>query len=486
MDVADSVASEAKAGVADVAAASRAVASQVVAVASVAEADSEAEEAASDEGFDKKQQFPRIFCGGNLFFSDKLPIFAASNDIQMEKRQKTIAGKITRKMFVWMIIIVILVSYALFYFEGQSTRQFYSEIYHNKMLVTNEYTRRVISDVYVAVTNNLYYLEQSLNNPDSHKATMKRIVRSGTRIRSCGVSFIEDYYPQKGSQYCPYAWRDPYRPDSVYSQDRTNDIRNYLSADWFLTVLKTDSAQWSAPFYDHYDERTTLSAYMVPVHDKTGRVVAVLGADVSLDWFTNKLNEADSVINKSKMFMASMFRMKSNSFIINRDGTYMTHSDKWRIMKDNFFMQLGTCDGSNTEGVVNRIINGIEDNKSLERFLVDGQECYLFYKPVKYTQWILVTVVPCKAVDTLCYLNGATVFLIVLLPMLLLVFMSYYYTKKATKPLKQLIQVTNDMTYGKLDTHLPNVDGDDEICQLTDSLEDVQAILYELENKKGA
>lgn len=52
--------------------------------------------------------------------------------------------------------------------------------------------------------------------------------------------------------------------------------------------------------------------------------------------------------------------------------------------------------------------------------------------------------------------------------------------------MKQLIQVTNDMTYGKLDTHLPNVDGDDEISQLTDNLEDVQAILYELGNKKDA
>ena len=61
------------------------------------------------------------------------------------------------------------------------------------------------------------------------------------------------------------------------------------------------------------------------------------------------------------------------------------------------------------------------DIKSLERFLVDGKECYLFYKPVKYTQWILVTVVPCKAIDTLCYLNGITVLLLVLLPLLLLV-----------------------------------------------------------------
>ena len=51
--------------------------------------------------------------------------------------------------------------------------------------------------------------------------------------------------------------------------------------------------------------------------------------------------------------------------------------------------------------------------------------------PVKYTQWILVTVVPCEAVDMLCYLNGATVFLIVLLPLLLFAFVGYHYLKKA-------------------------------------------------------
>ena len=70
------------------------------------------------------------------------------------------------------------------------------------------------------------------------------------------------------------------------------------------------------------------------------------------------------MINESKMLMASKFKIKSKSFIINRDGTYMTHTDGRRIVKDNFFRQLGTCDGSNVEAVINRIVNGIEDNKS--------------------------------------------------------------------------------------------------------------------------
>lgn len=395
----------------------------------------------------------------------------------MEKKRNSFVGRFTRQVLIWMIIVVLGISYFLFYLEGQATRQFYSEIYHNKMRITNEYTRRVISDVYVAVTNNIYYLENSLDNPDSIKATMERIVKSGTRIRSCGVSFIKDYYPRKGHLYRPYAWRDASNSGEIYSQDMGDADLDYLTDSWFLNTIKNDSGQWTDPFYDGYDETTTVSAYVVPIHDKTRDVVGVLAADISLDWFTSKLKEADSVINKNKMLMASRFQMESNSFIINHDGLYMTHSDRNRIMKDNFFRQLEACDGSNAESVINRIVNGMEDNKRPERYLVNGEECYLFYMPVKYTQWILVTVVPCKAVDTLCYLNGATVFLIVFIPLLLLIFVGYFYMKKVFKPLKQLVKVADDIVDGKLDTPLPPIERNDEIGHLSDALEEIQGIL---------
>ena len=395
----------------------------------------------------------------------------------MEKKRKSFVNRFAKWFVAWLIVVVFGVSYVLFYLEERATRQFYSEIYHNKMRITNEYTRRVISDVYVAVTNNLYYLEHSLDNPDNIRAAMKRIVESGTRVRSCGVSFIKDYYPQKGHLYRPYAWRDANKPDEIYSQDMGDADLDYLTANWFLNVIKTDSAQWTDPFYDGYDETTTVSAYVVPIHNQAGSVVGVLGAEISLDWFTDKLKEADSVINKSKMLMASKFKMKSSSFIINHDGTYITHADKNQIMKDNFFRKLEACDGSNVEAVINRIVNGIEDNKSPERYLVNGEECFLFYMPVKYTQWILVTVVPCKAVDILCYLNGVTVFLIVLLPLLLFVFVSYYYMRNAIKPLRQLVKVADDIVDGKLDTPMPRIKHNDEICQLRNSMEEIQGIL---------
>jgi len=406
----------------------------------------------------------------------------------MDKTKNNFAGRHTRKLLIWLIFIFLGLSYVIIYFESKSTRKFYSEIYYNKMLITNEYTRRVISDVYVAAKNNIYYLEHSLDNPDGHKETMERIVNSGTRVRSCGISFIEDYYyPQKEHRFCPFAWRSSANQDVIYSQDMGDADLNYLDADWFLDVVKTDSARWSDPFFDGYDSKTALSAYMAPIHDQTGRVVAVLGADVSLDWLTNKLNEEDTTFNKSALLTAGLFNATSSSFIINHDGAYITHTDEERIIKDNFFTNLKACDGSDVEGLISKMKDGVEPENRGERFLVNDEECFLLYTPVKYTNWILVTVVPCHPIDMLSYLNGFGVLFIVLLAMLLGVFVGFYYIKKGMAPLKQLTLVTDDMAKGKFDTPLPRISQQDEICQLRDSIEELQYTLssYAESEKRG-
>lgn len=398
----------------------------------------------------------------------------------MKTKQKSFAGRLTGRLLIWVIIVTLCLSIVILQSEKQATTLFYSEIFHNKMLITNEYIRRVISDVYVAATNNIFYIEHNLNDPDCHKETMERIVKSGTRVRSCGISFIEDYYPQKGHHFCPFAWRNAIDPEVTYSQNMGDADIDYLKADWFLDIIKSDSAKWSEPFYDSYDKKITLSAYRVPIHDQEGRVVAVLGADISLDWLTNKLNEADTTINKSVMMMANIFEMKSSSFIINHDGSYITNPEGKRILEDNFFTHLKTSDGSDAKELINRMKNGIaEEGRSQEKFLVDGKECYLFYNPIKYTQWVLVTVVPCRAVDILSQLNAAMLLFIFVLAMLLIIFAGYYYIKNGIYPLKQLTKVADDIAKGKFDTPMPEMDHSDEISLLRDAIEEMQ---YRLSN----
>ena len=378
-------------------------------------------------------------------------------------------------MLIWLLFIMAGLSCVFFYFEQNKTREFYTELYHNKMLITNEYTRRVISDVYVAVTNNVYYLEHTLDHPDDHKATMKRIVKSGTRIRSCGISFIEDYYPEKGHRFCPYAWQNAKNPNEVFAEDMGDADLDYLHAEWFKDIISTDSAQWSTPFYDRHEGVTPLSAYMLPIHDQTGRTVAVLGADISLDWLTGKLNEMDSTLNSNTVLRANELGLKSTSYIIYQDGRFITHIDEERILKDNFFDHIESCNGSDVKNLTGKMKAGRERGNSYrEKYIVDGEECFVFYTPVKYTKWLMVTVVPSRAVDILGILNGGVTFLIVLLAMLVLAVVFYYCVKNGIEPIKHLTKSVNDIAEGKLDTLIPETKNNDEIGQLRDALEDMQ------------
>lgn len=372
---------------------------------------------------------------------------------------------------VWSILVAIVLSCFLIHFEGKAIREYHADIYYNKMFIAKAYTRRVISDVYVAVMNNIYYIEQTLNNPDIHKETMARIVKNGTRIRSCGISFIADYYPQKGHNFCPFAWRSAAKPGLVYSEDLGDAALDYLKTDWFHNYVKSDSAQWTEPFYGGHNFNSPTAAYMTPIHDKDGRVVAMVGADLSLDWFTNMLNTTDSLINNGAIFPTSRFEIKSNSFIINHDGRFITHPDGSYIMKENFFHQLEACDGSDVKGLINRIKSGIESNNGYERFMVNGEKCYLFYTPVEFTKWTLVSVVPCQNIDLASYLNCVPLCLILILAILLIALISYHYMKFGMEPLNQLICVTRDMSKGEFGTPVPEVEHHDEISQLCDSIE---------------
>ena len=253
----------------------------------------------------------------------------------MKKKQKTIAGRFARKMSVWSIIIVILLSLVLFYLEGQSTRQFYSEIYHNKMLITNEYTRRVISDVYVAVTNNLYYLEQSLNKPDSLKSTMERIVRSGTRVRSCGVSFIADYYPQKGHRFEIYAWRDS--AGIIRGRQMNEEHPDYLVHAWYQDSFENEEGDWTPPYFDRAASQQLTTTYTPHIHDQKGRKVGLLGADVSLEWLRLRHKRVDAENHER---FEKGFKEQSYSFIIDSDGTYLIHPDETRVLKKKQWLHL--------------------------------------------------------------------------------------------------------------------------------------------------
>lgn len=347
----------------------------------------------------------------------------------MKKFRKTVRFKVMLRMTIWALLVLAGVAYYLFTDTSQAFTAMFTENCHSKMLINYEYTRRVLSDVYVQVSNNVYQIENSLDNPNGQIAQMRRIVQQGNRIHSCGMNFVKGYYPQKGDRYCPFAWRNPKNLEEILTDEKGDHDFDYLQERWFKAVVEGDTAEWSDPFYDGYDKTTALAAYMVPIHDKTGKAVAVLGADISLDWLTYKLNETDSTYNAQSRFASEIMGLKSQSYIIDYDGKFITHPDRENLLNRVFYDCVSQKDPNRRVLIQKMKSEEMSSNESSERYLFLGEESYFFYTPLKYTNWMMVTVVPCRSIDMLGIEQCLRVFAIVavgLIILLLLVFYSFH------------------------------------------------------------
>lgn len=345
----------------------------------------------------------------------------------MKKFRKTVRFKVMLRMTIWALLVLAGVAYYLFTDTSQAFTAMFTENCHSKMLINYEYTRRVLSDVYVQVSNNVYQIENSLDNPNGQIAQMRRIVQQGNRIHSCGMNFVKGYYPQKGDRYCPFAWRNPKNLEEILTDEKGDHDFDYLQERWFKAVVEGDTAEWSDPFYDGYDKTTALAAYMVPIHDKTGKAVAVLGADISLDWLTYKLNETDSTYNAQSRFASEIMGLKSQSYIIDYDGKFITHPDRENLLNRVFYDCVSQKDPNRRVLIQKMKSEEMSSNESSERYLFLGEESYFFYTPLKYTNWMMVTVVPCRSIDMLGIEQCLRVFTIVAVGLIILLLLVFYY-----------------------------------------------------------
>ena len=215
--------------------------------------------------------------------------------------------------------------------------------------------QRRLSDVYVANINSLHEIERDINDPDKLSGHLERIVRLNPGVVSCGLLFVPDYYPEKGRCFVPFATRDTadvvsvMRIDSVY--------HDYFDDDWFVERMESDSADWVAPYFEdtllttHISPRL-LTTYAVPVHNREGRPVALICTDLSLEDLRNDMLQKE---RKANIILGKQQKQPFSS-IIDRNGRYIIHPDKERMLKDTLDANI-TFKGK--QGAVSAIIDGV-------------------------------------------------------------------------------------------------------------------------------
>ena len=202
---------------------------------------------------------------------------------------RSFAKRLTWRIMLTLFIVMGIISAIIVLICWMITLASVSGITDRQLGYRAKSVEKILTEVYVATVNTVPDIEDNLHRPDRMQGVMKRIVELNPHIRSCGISFRENYYPQKGRWFCPYAQRRD--SDSiVIMQTIGGKQQDYLNEAWFQEAMKAKGGYWSKPFFDSSDQKTPLVAYLVPIRDERDSTVAVLGVDLSLEFLAGDIS----------------------------------------------------------------------------------------------------------------------------------------------------------------------------------------------------
>ncbi len=393
---------------------------------------------------------------------------------------RSFARRLTWRIMLTFLVLMGLASY-IFYKVGKESFLIASENICSEYLESHtESVRRILSDIYVASVNTAPVIEEHLNQPDQLQDIMERMVELNPYLRSCGISFIENYYPQKGRWYCPYAVRN--EDGSIEKRTIADAKHDYLKQEWFTQTFAQDSAQWSKPFFDDGNQEMPLVSYLIPIHDKQGRTVAVLGADLSLNWLSEKLcegvlisynsfnedNDDDDFNDKEHIYF----------FIIDKEGNYIAHPDHKRVIKANYFAEARAASDSIAEYVGRQMTDRVQGQYNKEdngnNLVINGQNSFIYYMPIKHIDWSIAFVIPTFMIQVILGIIGVVLMFLITLGLMIIFIVGHIVIKRSTLPIKLLSWAAGEIAKGQFNTPLPRVDSHDEIHLLRDSFERMQ------------
>ena len=121
-----------------------------------------------------------------------------------------------------------------------------------------------------------------VDNPDSVFAATRSIVGAIQNTSSLAVAFVPDYFPKYGTYF--EACSSRISPDSIYTRQIGSAEHDYTLMEWYRNGFTHDGCWWCEPYLDDLGSQTWVVSCSCPVHDRNGKVVAVVCIDLALDY----------------------------------------------------------------------------------------------------------------------------------------------------------------------------------------------------------
>ncbi len=354
---------------------------------------------------------------------------------------RSFAKRLTWRIMLRMILIMIIPVFLLFWMTYFIVAIGVVGISERILKGENEEVRRIASDLYMASTNTAAFIEDDLSNPDRMYDIMNRMLKLNPYMRSCGIYFIENYYPQKGRLFAPYALR---RDSTIVEfQNACDQGNDYVKDKWFKDAIASEKGYWAKPFFDNDSARSPLVSYLLPIRDKSQRIVAVLGVDLPLLWLNEKIQLMGTInTNDSKEWDASQ---KIYYFMTDSMGTILVHPDAKRIVHKNILPYITNSSD------VRKGRKAIRDTTD-DEMIIDGEKVIVCSQVVKYTNWTISIAVPTFYVNLFGFITAGIAIASILIGLLVVYFFGRRSIKRDVKPLTLLAASADEVAKGNVET----------------------------------
>ena len=377
-----------------------------------------------------------------------------------------IRQSLSTRLSLWIVLFATFIFVAaLSYLFYESRRAVYEEAMNRATQVLDNTVLRVtniLDHVEVAADNTEWLIKRHLDAPDSMFVYSRNILKNNPDLNGCSIAFEPYYYKDRGKFFSAYSYNDG---KTIETTQEGNEYYEYFVMDWYQLCKLLDRPIWTEPFVDYNPEdiysAEMIASYCKPLKDKKGEYIGTLSVDISLSWLSNTISAVKPYPN-------------SYSILTGVGGTFFVHPDTTKLFYQTIFTETLEREDTARTALGHAMLNGEEGMKQL---IVNGENCYVFYKPLGTTGWSVAIV--CPEGDIFSGYNRlykAVIGIVILGLLLMLLFFSRIIGREL-KPLHHLAKQAETIASGQFDQTLPDDGRVDEIGQLTDSFTHMQKSL---------
>jgi len=277
------------------------------------------------------------------------------------------------------------------------------------------------------------------------------IVESYSYLLGGAVAYNPSFLPGEDNPSVYVGIKD----GKLYSLPVVKEGYDYVSLDWYKVPVETGLPYWTNPYFDEGLANQDMTTYCYPLKNEAGEVYAVLTADVSTEWLTDRL---DSIRPYEHGFVS----------LVSTDGTFISNPIEGITRETTVASLLKTelYTSKEADELQEAMVSGLSGLKDIK---VGKRHLTITYGPL-HNKWSLAVV--CPMIDIYRDMNRLSIymFLILFLSLTVLYWLINRIIKRESQPIVEFTYSAKNMAKGNFHATIPEVKTKDELRNLQESL----------------